>query len=377
MESFTKSNPNGSCQDGVLKMLNTFNMDVTSSQSSRNSTIKNNDANGEIIKICVEILLGIIICFGNGLVITSYVRFKALRTVANFFIVNLAIADFCVGIMMPLHVAMYIYPTMLASSIYVCLLRYMLLMLSVCASLLSLFGITVDRYIAIVVPLRYKAIMTRKNAYLLAGSIWGLPFMYTIVLPLFYHRTYDEFTNVFENKQCTFVQVLELPYLKILCTVFFFILLGTMILMYIRIFYDVHRFLKSRPIVVLPDVNNENIMSKPKMRHIKLLGTTFIVFGCFIASWGPFLISLHAQMYFDMMTNPTWESAREYSTFLGLLNSAINPMIYAFRHKNFKMAFKSGLCMGHEGQLDTAHRESIATIGNANNNRKINIQRIS
>lgn len=55
----------------------------------------------------VEIIMSIIILVGNGLVIAAYITDRKLRTVTNFFLVNLVIADFTVGLALPISCGIF------------------------------------------------------------------------------------------------------------------------------------------------------------------------------------------------------------------------------------------------------------------------------
>ena len=67
-----------------------------------------------IASVCLEVLLMIIICFGNGLILVAFSRNVNLRrNLSNQYIVQVAVADVSVGMLMPMHIAMYLLPQML------------------------------------------------------------------------------------------------------------------------------------------------------------------------------------------------------------------------------------------------------------------------
>lgn len=70
----------------------------------------------------VEILMSIFILIGNGLVITAYISDRKLRTVTNFFLVNLVIADFTVGIALPISCGIFYIPHKISQ--YLCILQF-------------------------------------------------------------------------------------------------------------------------------------------------------------------------------------------------------------------------------------------------------------
>ena len=72
--------------------------------------------------LAFEIILMFLICFGNGLVFAAFIRNESLRTLTNYYILQLAIADFGVGLLMPMHIAMYLFPSIL-QNIDLCMFR--------------------------------------------------------------------------------------------------------------------------------------------------------------------------------------------------------------------------------------------------------------
>jgi muscarinic acetylcholine receptor len=61
---------------------------------------------------------------------------------------------------MPYHMAFYISDT-IGQSLALCLLRFVLIIMACCASVLHLIIIAVDRYLAIIYPLRHQVIVTK------------------------------------------------------------------------------------------------------------------------------------------------------------------------------------------------------------------------
>ena len=91
---------------------------------------------------------------GNALVIWLVTTKRRLRTTANFFIVSLATADFCVGLFLfPALFTCKRWPTYCTAYHRRVILAH--LGFFVHASTANLCAMTADRYIAVALPLRY------------------------------------------------------------------------------------------------------------------------------------------------------------------------------------------------------------------------------
>ena len=116
--------------------------------------------------------LTVIIIIGNGLVIYLITTRRKLRTKTNWFVLSLAVADFGVG-------ATYV------SSRFVCEIhtemcahQFTGIVFFLCASIHSLCVLTLDRYLAIVKPMRYVTFMTTKRVALLISAAWSVAFFF-------------------------------------------------------------------------------------------------------------------------------------------------------------------------------------------------------
>ncbi|KPM10143.1 octopamine receptor oamb-like protein [Sarcoptes scabiei] len=92
-----------------------------------------------IVSVIVLVLINIVVIFGNILVILSVLVSSKLRTVTNFFIVI---------------------------DVWMCT-----------ASILNLCAISVDRYLAVTRPVRYRSLMTAKRAKFIIAGVWIISFI--------------------------------------------------------------------------------------------------------------------------------------------------------------------------------------------------------
>ncbi|XP_015585444.1 putative tyramine receptor 2 isoform X2 [Cephus cinctus] len=111
---------------------------------------------------------------GNVLVILSVFTYRPLRIVQNFFIVSLAVADLTVAILvMPFNVA-YLLLGKWIFGIHLCKLWLTCDVLCCTASILNLCAIALDRYWAITDPINYAQKRTLKRVLGTIAGVWIL-----------------------------------------------------------------------------------------------------------------------------------------------------------------------------------------------------------
>ena len=125
--------------------------------------------------------LSFLTIIGNGFTIFLVCSRRNLRTKTNAFIVSLAVADFCVGLsVIPSLFACditntYDRPQHLRS--WVNILRWLFSNTSV----VNLCGLVLDRFIAIVHPLKYITFMTRRRITQVISFSWFLTVSYNML----------------------------------------------------------------------------------------------------------------------------------------------------------------------------------------------------
>ncbi|XP_052826686.1 trissin receptor [Octopus bimaculoides] len=110
--------------------------------------------------------------FGNSLVLYIIVKNARMRTRTNFFLANLAVADFCVGVfcIFP-NLSTYFSPVWHLGKV-MCKLYYFVHYMSLTVPVLLLTVISVERYIAVLYPLKAKQMFTFRRLKILQGFIW-------------------------------------------------------------------------------------------------------------------------------------------------------------------------------------------------------------
>ncbi|CAH1790475.1 unnamed protein product, partial [Owenia fusiformis] len=152
-----------------------------------------------IFMITLSCLLSLLICGGNVPVILSIISFKILRTANNMFLMSLAVSDLCIGmVVLPLYtIDRYMTPLVFGviRNEYICIFKHYFNICLLGASLFTMGGIALDRFISVTRPLKYKKIVTRSRVLLFITFCW----LYPVVISsfMFYKRIvpFDEFID--------------------------------------------------------------------------------------------------------------------------------------------------------------------------------------
>ena len=298
-----------------------------------------------IVYVTIEALLFVVICSGNALVIVAVRQYPRLRSVTNYFLLSLAVADLLVGLVMPIHIVFYMLPSLL-DNMYLCLVRYATLMMSCNASLLSLLLVASDRYIAVLHPLHYHELAQPKVTRGLIAVTW----MFAVICGILPFSGWNNWER--HHHQCKFEQVLPSGYVYMFIIVPFFVESTIIMMLYVRLFWEASIQLAR----VQPDsgavANGAAVRGAPSvhqtMRHeIQRTKVVVMVLGLFLLCWMPFIII--TMLDYAMPPDVTRERISTIAVFLGVMNSGVNPFIYNFRNTGFRLAFHKLLGLKYHG----------------------------
>jgi hypothetical protein len=139
-------------------------------------------------------LISLISIFGNALIIWAVVNNKKMKNVTNYFIINLAVADIIIGVLVaPFQfqsalLQKWIFPSVL------CKIAPFASTLSVNVSIFTLVAISIDRYFVILYPFNEK--LTMKQCYLILIFIWLLSVMLGMTKLFNFNADFDLNINV-------------------------------------------------------------------------------------------------------------------------------------------------------------------------------------
>ena len=269
-------------------------------------------------------VLSFLAIIGNGFTIFLVCSRRNLRTKTNAFIVSLAVADFCVGLS--------VIPSLFACDItntcyrpqhlrsWVNILRWLFSNTSV----VNLCGLVLDRFIAIVHPLKYITLMTRPRIIQVISFSWVLPVSFNVlkvILYTFYFKTIP--APVF-----------------IWLSIIFFEFLPSVVLMlfFVSMIFHVRRH--GRLARIVAEQLRFNHQMSFKIHHersaVIMMG---LVIGVFLVCYGMYLRCSFLILFQTTITSSPCND-ENYKIPVLVLNSAINPLAYAFFKRDIKKEFK-------------------------------------
>ncbi|XP_065558801.1 QRFP-like peptide receptor isoform X2 [Artemia franciscana] len=318
--------------------------------------------------------------FGNILIIITVSKYRRMKSVTNLFLVSLSSADLLViTICVPLKLVK-LYSFSWTLGLFLCKFIHYLQMYSAICSVLTLTALSLERYYAILHPLRAKTLCTTSHTRRMIIGIWLISLF--LALPTWHIQVIKEVGVRFPAFWCTrdydntiTWRVISIFHLFLLLIIPSYIMGMT----YMKIGTEIWKMAGQRAQMTNNtdyESRNAEIQSSPnsgdaenKQKHrtprfhikitysskgssldtrnvkqlIKMLVTVVVIF---IVCWTPYLIDEVLTAFDHLSLQRDVGISRVTYTFVQLLaytNSCVNPVIYGFMSRNFRSSMISAL----------------------------------
>ncbi len=267
-------------------------------------------------------LLSILTMTGNGFVIIIVCRKRHLRTKTNAFVVSLAVADFCVGMsFVPLQFfcdKVSRCDAQGASFKVVILLTELFLY----ASAVNLCSLVLDRYIAIVKPLKYLTLMKRRRVVQMISLSWTISVTFIVSV-----RSLKDSSKIPKPHIINIIGWFYVVFELLLSAILMFCFASML-----RVVCKHGR--SARTLAKQLRFNHQVLFKTQETYAVKMIA---VVVCLFLVSYGLFLRCSFMHIFGDRIV---CDSDKQYKVPIVVLNSAVNPLAYAVFKRDIKKEFK-------------------------------------
>ncbi|NXN99960.1 DRD4 protein, partial [Rhinopomastus cyanomelas] len=345
-------------------------------------------AGHNVAALVLGIVLILLIVGGNGLVCVSVCTERALKTTTNYFIVSLAVADLLLALLvLPLFVFSEFQGGVWSLSTALCDALMTMDVMLCTASIFNLCAISVDRFIAVSIPLNYNRRQIDLRQLILISTTWI--FAFAVASPVIFGL------NNVPNRDPSLCQLEDDNYIVYSSICSFFIPCPVMLVLYCAMFRGLQRWEEARraklrggiyganrrlyqpssfleqeqselgpeqcspytcsarprdpalgsgirtvsyPHLKYPQPGLGRKRAKINGREQKAMRVLPVVVGAFLFCWTPFFVVHITRALCKACAIPPQVTSTV--TWLGYVNSALNPVIYTVFNAEFRNYFR-------------------------------------
>ena len=261
---------------------------------------------------------------GNSLVLWFVYRNTSLRTIPNFFVISLAIADILMGASSCFMCLKVLVEGYWPFSDFLCQFQGFKVAVLACISLQTMTLTAVNRYYLVIRPNTYRGIFSRRNTKLMIIGVWVLACTEPLPYLISGHR------YVFHPGKYFCFQTVETDFVSLL--IYVYIAVPTIILT--PCYYKVFKGIRSH--------NKQMVQAKTvspglSVTDIKVTNALFFTVCGFLVCWVPIGLVDVIDIAIGNWTLP--RQVYFMYTLLGQASTAINPFIYGLMNPNFRREY--------------------------------------
>lgn len=291
-------------------MTSLFNQTLNSKTNEQQIRVSQaDDFNNLIIKCVVNAVFSLTALVGNGLVLGAIWKTPSLHSPSNILLFGLASSDFGVGlIVQPLYVTLQIIEVVTKEYFTSAWTSYRITQaIFVSTTLLTITAVSVDRFLALHLHLKYRAVVTVKRTLIVLFLIWIASVAYGLTV------------------------LMDLLHLSFCVTIVCSSLIATSIVYYI--IFRIARRHQRRTQFQMQETLNRTRLRKPAVNM-------FLVFLWLCLFYTPYLsirivVNIVRWPFNLVRLTLSWSAVFVY------INSSLNPLIYCWRMRYLRRAIRN------------------------------------
>ncbi|KAG8007044.1 Somatostatin receptor type 5 [Nibea albiflora] len=292
-----------------------------------------------VVTAVIYTVVFIVGLLGNSLVIYVVVRYAKMKTVTNMYILNLALADELYILGIPFLGTNSVLSYWPYGNVF-CKVCMTADAMSQFASTFCLTVMSIDRFLAVVHPIRSAKWRKPQVAKIFNTMVWVVSFL--IVLPItIYSHVQEEFNtcNITWPEPHELWSIAFILYTSILG---FFAPLVVICLCYLLI------------VIKVRSAGVRAGLTKRRKSERKVTRMVVIIVLVFVLCWLPFFTTNIVNLIHVIPENET--TVYFSLVILTYVNSCANPILYGFLSDNFKQSFQKVLCVHKPNGVVTAEQ---------------------
>ncbi|XP_068195544.1 cannabinoid receptor type 1B-like [Antennarius striatus] len=293
----------------------------------------------QLVIVILALTLGTFTVLENLMVLCVILHSQTLRSRPSYhFIGSLAVADL-IGSIIFVYSFLDFHVLHRKDSPSIFLFKLAGVIASFTASVGSLFLTAIDRYISIHRPMAYKRIVTKTKAIIAFSIMWTISIVFSL-LPLMgwnCKRLNSVCSDIFPLIDQNYLMI----WIGITTALVLFIIYAYIFILWKSHHHAVRMLSRSsqRSVIVYTAEGTKVQTVRPEQARmdLRLAKTLVLILVALIICWGPLL----AIMVYDLFgkVNDVIKTVFAFCSMLCLLNSTVNPVIYAMRSKDLRRAF--------------------------------------
>lgn len=274
------------------------------------------------VTLCVS---GTLIAAENTIVITTILATPSLRAPVFLLLASLGLADLLAGVALILH---FLFSFCVEPSDWSELLTSGLLVTSLTASLCSLMGVALDRYLSLSHALTYGSGQSRRRAASLLLLVWVAACVIGAGPAMGWHC-------LKEPNSCSVARPLTRTYLSLLCGGFLIIVLITL-----QLYAGICRVARRHAHAIATQRHFLPTSHQYASKHSSGKGFSrlIVVLSVFVGCWMPFSL-------WGLLGDASSPPLYTYATLVPAAGSSLlNPILYSLRNKDIRKVLLHACC---------------------------------